>query len=286
MMSLPEVAKAGASLVGVLYGFGFTVVSVHLARYSVSPYGLLRTQYLLAGIWLLVPLVLVALPALWMIAALRHQDNPSDDKLEGWRRVYRRAGKIWQALWLTSTIVLLLILFSNTLLPVDLLTAGRRLDVSFLSRHALTTLVFGVSLVTASTGAGYCARKARQGNDRVRQVRSYLWAAMLASVTLIVLFMYIGHFAVTAYPRIPASIGGGEPVSLRFLLKSDEAAKPVAASKQQLTLGTNSFELVSETADEYIVVTPADHSRTVVVRKSEVLGAILSRPHQVSDRSR
>ena len=41
--------KAILSFGGTIYAIGFLVVSVHLSRYDISPYSVIRIQSLLAG---------------------------------------------------------------------------------------------------------------------------------------------------------------------------------------------------------------------------------------------
>jgi hypothetical protein len=69
--AIADLAKTGAAVLGVLYALGFVVVTIHLGRYHVTPFGLLRAQYLLSGLWLLVPLVGVVLPVLWALGIYR-----------------------------------------------------------------------------------------------------------------------------------------------------------------------------------------------------------------------
>jgi hypothetical protein len=55
-----ELPKIGAIAFTALYVVGFLVVTLHLQKFGVTPVTWLRPQYLLAGTWCLLPLVLFA----------------------------------------------------------------------------------------------------------------------------------------------------------------------------------------------------------------------------------
>ena len=57
-LNIADPAKAGLSIVGLLYALGFLVVTFHLSKFGVAPVTWLRPQYLLTGIWCLLPLLL------------------------------------------------------------------------------------------------------------------------------------------------------------------------------------------------------------------------------------
>jgi len=53
-------SKLFAAALGLLYLLGFLVVASYLSRYGVSSFAVLHLQYLIAGIWVLGPPVLMA----------------------------------------------------------------------------------------------------------------------------------------------------------------------------------------------------------------------------------
>jgi len=54
---LEGISKSFALDVGIIHLLGFLVVTRNLSQYGVSPVSILKLQYLIAGIWLLTPLV-------------------------------------------------------------------------------------------------------------------------------------------------------------------------------------------------------------------------------------
>ena len=59
-----EASKVLASVAIVLYVVGFLVVTFHLAQFGFVPASWLRPQYLLAGIWCLLPTLLLV----WIVS--------------------------------------------------------------------------------------------------------------------------------------------------------------------------------------------------------------------------
>lgn len=60
----PEVSKGLATAVVVLYVVGFLVVTFHLAQFGFVPMSRLLPQYLLAGVWCLLP----TLMRVWIVS--------------------------------------------------------------------------------------------------------------------------------------------------------------------------------------------------------------------------
>src|SRR5580700_6136656 len=54
-LHMADLARIGVGMVGLLYVLGFLVVTFHLSQFGVAPVTWLRPQYLLAGIWCLLP---------------------------------------------------------------------------------------------------------------------------------------------------------------------------------------------------------------------------------------
>src|ERR1700687_2555981 len=60
-LSIADVGRIGIGIVGLLYVLGFLVVTFHLSQFGVAPVTWVRPQYLLAGIWCLLPVLLFAM---------------------------------------------------------------------------------------------------------------------------------------------------------------------------------------------------------------------------------
>lgn len=58
--AVEHLSKGFALALGILYLLGFLVVALYLSRYGISTFSVLNLQYLIAGIWLLGPLVFQA----------------------------------------------------------------------------------------------------------------------------------------------------------------------------------------------------------------------------------
>src|ERR1044072_2173025 len=66
-LSIPWIS---ASVVGAPYVIGYIIVTIHLAGFNVSPPDLTRLQYIVAGVWSILPLIAVVYPVVWLAALL------------------------------------------------------------------------------------------------------------------------------------------------------------------------------------------------------------------------
>src|SRR5436305_7854789 len=86
----------GAYAVGVPYMTGYIIVTIHLANFNVSPADLIRLQYIVAGVWSLLPLLVVVYPVVWLAAFLDHTYRGWGriNVAGSWRKLLIHAGRI------------------------------------------------------------------------------------------------------------------------------------------------------------------------------------------------
>lgn len=277
-LPVAKLAQIGAVVVGTLYVVGFLVVTFHLSEFGVTPATLLRPQYLVAGIWCLIPLVLFI--AAFAFAALQFAEPWIRGSVVVPRstRIYRHIiGGFQGAVGLVC---------SFTFIAFGI---GKLLGISRpfgVARYAvlITVTLAILSLLVAGTGFfavkwSLALLKERDPNrlriDRLVTTTSV--TALTAFVCLAFAIMYVRHFSVRVYSGIPASIGGGKPQTVVSLLDPSAKSSPPLALDRS---GTRSvpYSLLLRTESSYIVQSPVDGENAIEFRQESVRGMIVLKP--------
>src|SRR5262245_45468550 len=208
--------KAAVAVLGLIYALGLAVVTLHLARYGASGLGFLQEQYVLAGMWALLPLGAIGFVfAVIVAAALEEfgevQHDPTVTAARRWRIV---AGKLWQAAKVSGAWFIIAGFFLGFLTP-------RAYGLASIGSWALVKIglqVAGFAAVLAIMTIGGLASFVAAGK------RNPVVGTVLLGTALFVLLGYLGFFTASVYPLIPAALGGGQPRRIQILLKSDDAS--------------------------------------------------------------
>jgi uncharacterized membrane protein YwzB len=208
--------KAILSFGGVIYATGFLVVSVHLSRYDISPFGVIRIQYILAGAWLILPLVLTLCIAFWVLAYAYHLFKKSTEQ--------RRSR--WRLVWVPVKILIIVLgvygicsFFLNLLCSSAPVLAGKFQHVRFGDFLKLGGFCLGIFLFSTITWAFLSDIRTKKGEISYRD----LFAGIsYVAITSLVFAGYMGFFAINLYPSIPADLGGGSSIEMRVMLKKND----------------------------------------------------------------
>src|SRR5262245_10856947 len=73
---LEQWTKATVGAVGILYVLGFLVHTLYLGSYGITVVNLLRTQYILAGAWLMMPPVLLCALGVFVFSVVEDRRDP------------------------------------------------------------------------------------------------------------------------------------------------------------------------------------------------------------------
>lgn len=269
--SILDIAKLAAAVVGSLYALGFIVVTIHLGRYHVAPYGLVRAQYLLAGLWSLAPFAAITICVVW--AASNYFDRTtgpsgmtiSKSHVKGIVRVILRG-----LIVLIATVGGLSALVSIFMKVVPELTVELGVpDFQFIAIYLLKAAAFGIVIVIFGAGAIYAALKMAR---KIRRTEEIVVAAFSGIVAILAAIVYLFHFALTAYPRIPVVLGGGDgQVVIAVSDKSMSAGTPADQTSQTFAsiVGDSPCQLLLETDKAYVLLHLKTH-RVVVVNKDKV----------------
>ena len=184
--------KVGIGIFGFLYVLGFLVHTLYLASYGVAAMNLLRIQYIMAGVWALMPMALIIGFYFWVSYAV-------ESRKPGTHYAYSAA---------VASIAFVGIV-GLAVSPFD--------EIFTLPPHAGVDVAWMIGLVVVLIGlVVVLARQIKEG-ARIDWIIALL---AIASVGYVVRFSHL------VYPGIPASIGGGRPINVRFAI-SDEMKRIV-----------------------------------------------------------
>jgi hypothetical protein len=188
-------AKTISILIGFTYLVGFFVAVWHLSRYGVSSISLLHLQYLVAGLWVVLPPTVAAFLMLTKELPTIHLD----------RRVPRTP-------WIARFAVNLF-----TTLPATIVFG---LFLGFLTIHLTTRqlLIALFLLVVIGFSISFFISSLRIPPGTVARLISKSLAPFYAGVAATVVGFYVWFFAMNIYPAIPYEWGGGKPLDVIFLL--------------------------------------------------------------------
>lgn len=233
-----ELAKTGATLLGILYALGFAVVTIHLGRYHVAPFGLLRVQYLLAGLWLLAPLVGVVLPLLWAAGIYRVGVGSGSPPRSRSALVSAYAKHVVLALGVTASYVWVMGLVVFRVAP-ELRQEWGVLDIAFIIRYAGIVLLYVAALTVLTFTGWHYWREVRSGQSGSHGHR-ILMLIILTSFAIFTFIAYMLHFSINAYSRLPAVLGGGAAQAVILLPRLDSAA----VMADQKAVGISGYDLL------------------------------------------
>jgi hypothetical protein len=241
---------AGVS-VGLAYSLGFLVVARHLSRYGVSTFSVLQTQFLVAGIWTVAPLIAIEVV---LRTAGRFSDKAYNFSMSSRRRFY-----------LIPTITgistgLLIGVLSILLEGFEGFTwkLGVRLWLSYL-------------LLAGSADLAWMSWKSAENSER-------WWANRYATpfygtVLCLGVVLYALNFAAWIYPLIPYSLGGGRPRTIVFL--SGEKPLPTGLIKDNSSERSVPYKLLTETDKSYVVISPNQNEESILINRDAVQGIVV-----------
>jgi len=243
--------KAVFGVLGLCYGVGLIVTTIHLYQYGIFSLSLLRISYVMAGVWAFVPLLLTSavISVVWRLL-LRSLPRRLKSALfvesllrllkKGRHRLFLKRlayGLALPLLFLISLGVAVSFLRGSPepiLLPVVPLIFAIPVSLSMVVLYELqlvTTKPLGVSIM-------------------------FLFVPMFLAFFV----FYLMSFGKFEYGKIPAYFGGGRPTPVKLFLDIDDAMttqlKASGLEFQQEGTGprlTYEVDLILATDDEYVV---------------------------------
>lgn len=267
---LKQIAAALGAATTIVYIIGYGVVQFHFIRHHVSAISnLFQAQYLAAGLWYVIPLVVGALGLYRGFTFLV--------SLEGGTWL-RRAG----------IIVVFLLLIASLFGPVLLLWFAP--DNAWLKRQGLLDRIVIVSAIGGFTsllaGRGFWAAWKREafgtipsteqkaspaGKPSTSSFLRVVWDETSLFQLAFGLFIYTGAFLLHLFPFIPQALGGGRIESISFFVPAD--LKPAIESRgiafEPNTDRTVPLRVLARDATQYYIL--IDNDKTVVEIGRDVL---------------
>jgi hypothetical protein len=243
-------AKVISLSIALTYLIGFLVVAWHLSKYGVSSLSLLHLQYLVAGLWVVLPPGFVALLMLTKELPTIHLDR-SAPKLPWY-------GKFAINLITTFPATIVFGLFIGFLIT-NLSTAKLFLAVFLL---VVCGLVISLFISSLSIPPGTTAR-----------LLSRNLAPFYGGFALTIAGFYIWLFAVNIYPAIPHEWGGGKPLDVIFL--AGDKPLPDGIVKDGNTRHSIAYKLLVVTEKSYVVLPQAANQKSLQFDRESVQGIVV-----------
>lgn len=290
---MADIARFGAGIVGSLYALGFLVVTFHLYQYGIAPVTWLRPQYLLAGIWCLLPALV--LTAALSFAGLQFAEPWIRGSMVVPRRT-RRYRHIVSAIQGFGALLLTFVFISDEV--------GRILDPSY-NRHWVRGSIITWKLTALCVGVALCARYAIASFNTLTVVGGIPMASSVVTSTespdaklvsmridrsvaltsfgilavagcLYLILLYVHSFSVSVYSAIPLTVGGGRPQRVVFLIESG-IQRPAPLVVDSTGARSVPYNLLLTTESSYVVESQATGELAIEFKKDAVRGMIVLR---------
>jgi hypothetical protein len=264
---LEGATKLFLSAAGFVYVAGFFVVAIHLSRYEIAPFGAIRAQYVLAGLWAAVPAILIV----WVVVVIASHVGGSEaapDPARGIRRYLKIVVRAVTGIFLAFGAAMILIAILAWTMPAEVSDVRRIAPLAILKLTVIFALLCGCAIAT-----WVFLRDVYRGGRL--SVPDALWSSNYMGVTLALFFGYLASFAAAVYPNIPHELGGGTPVPLRLVLKQGETTTEVLRHLGVPEVPTDVvFNLILQTDRAYFIESPREAGASVEIPKDSVALAI------------
>lgn len=295
------IAKAALPVAVVVYLVGFATTSLYLTRFGVPANDFVKPQYVGAGIWTLLPLLLAC-----FVIHLYDLDFPAFARL---RAVDGDSRGWWWAKALGRVAVSALVAQALMMLTLAcvvplLVHVGPRFSAVSTSEifwiFVVSTIVLGGMVAFGSWAADSLHRHAAEATPEGR-TRHRAGAVVGSTLTVLLLLFHVGLFAAYVFPRVPATLGGGKPTIVRFILKgeagtSDATTRPEpaeATAEAQTYLAPErpggrlspAHALFATMSDDYVIYNRA-RDGAIFFPRALVDGYVVEREEQVSPADR
>ena len=244
--ALEVASKSVIALAGLCYVLGLIVNNIHLSQYGYFSLNLLQLNYIFAGFWTLLPIIVGTLAANFVYLPYSIQPRKSDEK---------DGAKLGEGRSLKRSIIASSIM--SILLILTLVFTARAYVDFRLWPWVLASLLGLLAGVGFMFFANFLFLK-----------RSISYSLYSFAFFAFALTSYLSYFASNVYHAIPMGLGGGRPAVVRFVVAKE--AKPYFdASGVPISEHDNKSEpvdLLLNSAEGYVV-------------KSRVTGGTVVIPH-------
>lgn len=266
-------SKASLALLAFIYAMGVFVVSLHQSRYGLASISLVRTQYVLAGIWVLAPLMGVLIIGSWMGSAWHDifRQRPPGGQSRAKRWLWRGRAVLQAVGWAIVCLMFALFVFD---VGASYIT-GREWAMTLPKMLGVMGSLLGFALLIGFTLVGSwvflrdvnLAAPGKTAND-------LLWGVSYVSVTVILVIAYVSYFTFNWYEKIPGSIGGGAPIPVQFILAPVAAPDTAVLILEQGGKKSVTYRLLLSTETSYIVTDPFRKNEAIEIDRGAVKAVV------------
>jgi hypothetical protein len=240
-------AWANAYLLALPYLVGYVVVTIHLAKFGILPLDVISLQYVTAGIWSILPLIIIFYPLLGLATALHDQykRGESTPKLSR-STLLSHVLKIGFALFITYGWCVILVGLFRWVAGELIDNISLALTIRDILKFLGITLIFALAIAFCAFYAWLFLRDVKI-SDFHSSFNDLVWGLNFGFFLCAVFLCYIFYFATNMYGEIPAYLGGGAPV-------------PISIHLKQQKISNSSPETGPIPSGRYYLLTTTEHS--------------------------
>lgn len=257
---LEDVSKFLALGLVVLYLLGFLVVAYNLSQYGVSSMAVLKLQYLLAGIWLLLPLAVLSLLIAGFLAF-------------SWLPLPKGKPRI-RLVGFTSLIAsFALVLATLSAFGVNVVAFYDKgsTHANFIDRVSILA-----GIVAMAAFFWYVGRILKdEPNEKMNRNIQKTAVFYFLTASVLILLGYVSFFARNWYPLIPYSLGGGKPASVVFLLKTEMGHGESPVISDSSGMRSIPYKLLFVTDKTFVVLSPSKEEKAIEFNRDAVIGVVM-----------
>jgi hypothetical protein len=211
--TIENLLKIATALAVFSYVFGVIVSTIHLGRFGYSSLGLLQISYVVTGIWLFIPTVLLLVAiAPFPLLSIDSLNQSSRNKI-----LYIFLSAIGFLATYAVVIFLLLIMLNSKL---ETYSFFGWLLVGFIGSFIFVTTC-GVFLSISKTKSNKVLLPSRI--EKIVNLKNDISPSLIFMVYILAFPLYLALFTSIIYPAIPAVIGGGGEIKAVLIAKDDES---------------------------------------------------------------
>jgi len=268
-----DTPKTITFILGAVYVLGFLVVTFYLSQFGVTINNWLQIQYLLAGFWCLIPLIVfvlaLAFTGLELVAPWIKYSLDVPKRTRNYR-------------FITGSIEGVAVLIASFIFITEIISwlATKHYNMSW-SSALITLKLFGLLLaavilmVFGFVNLCKLDEVATRNKDRIdRQISILSLNLLFAAAGIYIFLIYIWFFSITIYAVIPGEYGGGKPETVAFILSKGQGQNyPIKADAS----GYKSipYKLLLQTDNYYIVEGPSKQEKNIEISKDLVNAMIV-----------
>ncbi len=263
---IDKFGKLALVIAAIIYAIGFTVVTLHLSSFGITSTGLARASYILTGLWVIFPIVLFCVFVILVL--VYYGDSASNEAFRfDLRNLYKRFKRLLvatlQALFVALLFLGLCAGFLGLVPLAEIVNSLGPAEAKSLLGSMILMLLNLIIVVEV-------VRKAR-GEGELGRI--FLSSAFFLLFSAAAFLQYLSIFSRQIYPVLPASLGGGKPLSVQLVLSDAFAARVASVGLlefQDATSTTVAYELIIETDENYILKSMGKPASTIGLRKELV----------------